>query len=144
MSEINDPFAQSGYAANSNSPMHSSKPEIPNIATPGIRLGAHLLELLLAIVTLGIGWLIWSLIVWDKGTTPGHQVLRLYVVDTKSGRTCTWGQMALREFVFKGLVGGTASLLTAGIYWVVDSLFIVREDRKTIHDLMANTIVVQR
>lgn len=114
------------------------------IATPGVRLGSFLLECLLAVVTLGIGWIIWSLIVWGRGTTPGHQVLRLYIVDSKSGRTATWGHMALREFVMKGLVGGIASSFTFGIYFIVDSLFVVRDDRKTLHDLMSSTSVVQR
>lgn len=114
------------------------------IATPGVRLGSYLLELLLVVVTLVIGWIIWSLIVWGKGTTPGHQVLRLYIVDAKSGRTATWGHVALREFVMKGLVGGIASSITFGVYFVVDSLFVVRDDRKTLHDLMSSTSVVQR
>ena len=114
------------------------------IATPGVRLGAFCLEMLFIVVTLGIGWIIWSLIVWGKGTTPGHQILRLYVVDFKSGRTATWGHMALREFVMKGIVGGVATSITFGIYWIVDSLFVVREDRRTLHDLMSSTAVVQR
>ena len=114
------------------------------IATPAVRLGAFFLEILFVVVTLGIGWIIWSLIVWGKGTTPGHQVLRLYVVDAKSGKTATWGHMALREFVMKGIVGGIASSVTFGIYWVVDSLFVVRDDRKTLHDLMSSTSIVQR
>ena len=114
------------------------------IASPGVRLGSFLLECLLALVTLGIGWIIWSLVVWGRGTTPGHQVLRLYIVDAKSGRTATWGHMALREFVMKGIVGGTASSITFGIYFIVDSLFVVRDDRKTLHDLMSSTSVVQR
>jgi hypothetical protein len=114
------------------------------IATPAVRLGAYFLEALFAVVTLGIGWIIWSLIVWGKGTTPGHQVVRLYIVDSKTGKTATWGHVALREFVMKGIVGSAASLLTFGIYFIVDSLFIVREDRKTLHDLMSSTDVVQR
>jgi len=114
------------------------------IATPGVRLGSFFLEFLLAVVTLGIGWIIWSLVVWGRGTTPGHQVLRLYIVDAKSGRTATWGHMALREFVMKGLVGGIASSITFGVYFIVDSLFVVRDDRKTLHDLMSSTSVVQR
>ena len=137
----------------SNNTPHSSIPTTSSslvsatgepIATPGVRLGSFLLECLLAVVTLGIGWIIWSLIVWGRGTTPGHQVLRLYVVDAKSGRTASWGHMALREFVMKGLVGGIASSFTFGVYFIVDSLFVVREDRKTLHDLMSSTSVVQR
>lgn len=129
-------------AASQSSPSTSTLGE--PIATPGVRLGSFLLECLFVIVTLGIGWIIWSLIVWGRGTTPGHQVLRLYIVDSKSGRTATWGHMALREFVMKGLVGGIASSFTFGIYFIVDSLFVVRDDRKTLHDLMSSTSVVQR
>lgn len=114
------------------------------LASPGVRLGAYCLEMLLIVVTLVIGWFIWSLIVWGKGTTPGHQILRLYVIDFKSGKTATWGHMALREFVMKGIVGGVATSITFGIYWIVDSLFVVREDRRTLHDLMSATAVIQR
>ena len=44
------------------------------------RLGARLLEIPLAIVTLGIGYLIWSLIVFSRGQTPAKQVLKMRVV----------------------------------------------------------------
>lgn len=114
------------------------------LATPAVRLGAFLLEMLFIVVTLGIGWIVWSLVAWGKGTTPGHQVVRLYIVDDKSGKTATWGHTALREFVMKGLVGLFISGITFGIYWVVDSLFVVRADRKTIHDMLSSTVVVQR
>jgi uncharacterized RDD family membrane protein YckC len=110
--------------------------------TPGARLGAFLMDALLSVVTLGIGWLIWSLIVWQKGTTPGHQVLKQKIVDEQTGETFTWGRMALRELVFKGIVIGVGSIFTLGILWVVDSLFVVREDRKTIHDMMSRSLVV--
>lgn len=114
------------------------------LATPAVRLGAFALETVLAVVTLGIGWLIWSLVIWSKGTTPGHSIVRLYIVDAKSGRTATWGHMALREIVIKGIVGGFASAFTLYIYFIVDSLFVVRDDRKTVHDMISSTQVVQR
>jgi hypothetical protein len=47
------------------------------LASPGARLGAYLLDLLFFLILFGIGWIIWSLVVWSKGTTPGHQVLHL-------------------------------------------------------------------
>ena len=123
-------------------PMRSAAGE--PLATPAVRLGAFALETLLAIVTLGIGWIIWALVVWGKGTTPGHQIVRLYIVDAKSGQTATWGHMALREFVIKGLLGGIASIFTLYIYFIVDSFFVLRQDRKTLHDLISSTQVVQR
>jgi len=142
-------FEQNSINSSFNSPSNSPSTGAQSVggeplATPAVRLGAYLLELLLVVVTLGIGWIIWSLIIWSKGTTPGHQVLRLYIIDEKSGKTATWGHMALREFVMKGIVGGAATTITFGIYFVVDSLFVVRPDRKTLHDLMSSTQVVQR
>jgi uncharacterized RDD family membrane protein YckC len=142
-------FDQSANNSSFNSPSHSQanvgqSANGEPIATPAVRLGAYLLEILLVVVTLAIGWIIWTLIVWSKGTTPGHQVLRLYVVDEKTGKTATWGHMALREFVMKGIVGSVATAMTFGIYFVVDSLFIVRPDRRTLHDLISSTQVVQR
>ena len=114
------------------------------LATPAVRLGSYLLEILFLFVTLFIGWIIWALIVWGKGTTPGHQVLRLYIVEEQTGKTAGWGRMALREFVMKGLVGSFLATITLGIYWIVDSLFVIRDDRRTIHDMLSSTVVVQR
>ena len=37
------------------------------------RLGAYALDFALAICTCGIGWLIWSIVVWGQGQTPGKQ-----------------------------------------------------------------------
>ena len=47
------------------------------LATPQHRLGGRAVEAGLNFVTLGIGWLIWNLIVWTDGRTPGHQVLKM-------------------------------------------------------------------
>ena len=114
------------------------------LATPGARLGSHLLEALLAIVTLGIGWLIWSFVLWGKGTTPGHKVLRQYVVNEKTGADFTWGQMFVRELLIKGILVPVLSALSFGIVYLVDSLMVTRDDRKTLHDRISGSIVVQR
>ena len=114
------------------------------LATPAVRLGSYLLEALFTIVTLGIGWLIWSFIVWGKGTTPGHQVVRLYVVNEKTGKDFTWGQMFVREILVKWLLIGGVSIVTFGIVFLVDSFMVVRDDRKSLHDRICGSIVVQR
>ena len=115
-----------------------------NLATPMARLGAHILEIVLAVATLGIGWLIWSFVVWGKGTTPAHQILKQYVIDEKTGKPFTWGKMCLREIVVKGLLGGLLSAITFGIFYVVDSLCVVRAGRQTIHDQICTSMVIQR
>jgi uncharacterized RDD family membrane protein YckC len=114
------------------------------LATPGARLGSHLLEALLAIVTLGLGWIIWSFVIWGQGTTPGHKVLKQYIVNEKTGKELTWGQMFVREFLIKGLLVPILSALSFGIVYLVDSLMVTRDDRKTLHDRICGSVVVQR
>jgi uncharacterized RDD family membrane protein YckC len=121
----------------------SVSPQV-ELASPGARLGSYLLEALLAIVTLGIGWLIWSFVLWGKGTTPGHKVLRQYVVNEKTGKDFTWGQMFVRELLNKGILLPLLSVFSFGIVYLVDSLMVTRDDRKTLHDRISGSIVVQR
>ena len=63
------------------------------------RLGAYALDAVLAFFTLGIGWLIWSLIVWGEGQTPAKKILKIRVRNAETGAVATWGHMAVREFL---------------------------------------------
>lgn len=96
-------------------------------ATPQHRLAGYALDLGLMIVTCGIGWFIWSLVVWAQGQTPGKQILKMRVVASKTGAQATWGHMAIRQFLFPFalwiiyyvlvlLVGGSSTLLNPD-YW---------------------------
>jgi hypothetical protein len=51
--------------------------------------------------------------------------------------------MALREFAVKGLAGQLLSGATSGITFVIDSLFVFRSDRRTVHDLIVGSKVIQ-
>jgi uncharacterized RDD family membrane protein YckC len=68
-------------------------------ATIQHRLGGKAVDLALYFVTFGIGWLIWSLIVWGQGQTPGKQLLKMRVNDKTTGKPVKWGHMAIREFL---------------------------------------------
>lgn len=68
-------------------------------ANPRHRLAGFLLDVFFSWITLGIGWLIWSLIIWGKGQTPGMQVLKLRVYDKKTGQAIRWGHMLVRQFL---------------------------------------------
>jgi uncharacterized RDD family membrane protein YckC len=72
------------------------------------RLGQFFLEIGLLVVTLGIGYLVWWLIVLGKGQTPGKQVLKLRVYDETTGKPAKWGHMFIREF---GLITGVNLVL---------------------------------
>jgi hypothetical protein len=68
-------------------------------ATIQHRLGGKAVDLAMYFVTFGIGWLIWSLIVWGQGQTPGKQLLKMRVYDKTTGKPVKWGHMAIREFL---------------------------------------------
>jgi uncharacterized RDD family membrane protein YckC len=103
----------------------------------GGRFGAFLLDGVLVMVTLGIGYLIWALITWSDGQTPGKKLLGHVVVDANTGAPLDWGRMALRQFVIQGLIGS----VSFGIFFWIDSLMIFGDGQRTLHDRMANSVV---
>ncbi len=128
--------------------MSEEAPEIIDIepqqlASVQARLGSFLLDLGLLIVTFFIGWAIWNLFTWKTGQTPAKRMLRQVVVDAKTGEVFSWSRMALREFAVKGAAGNIASGASNGITFVIDSLFVFREDRRTVHDLIVGSKVIQ-
>jgi uncharacterized RDD family membrane protein YckC len=118
--------------------MVQSGPVGAPLSSAGKRFGAYLLEALLYIVTLGIGWLIWSLIIWGNGQTPAKALLKMRVVRTDTGQVATWGTMALRELVGKWLIG----TVTLGITTLVSCFMILGESRQGVWDKVASTVVV--
>ena len=118
---------------------------LPNgivLSSAGRRLGEYLLEGLLAFITLGIGWIIWSLIVWTQGQTPAKQVLGMRVVRLDERVSARWGRMFLREFVGKLIVGVVSSLLFGIGAIVADCWLLWDKDRQELWDKIAGTVVV--
>ena len=109
------------------------------------RLGAYALDCVLAALTLGIGWIIWSLIVWGEGQTPAKKILKIRVYATTTERAATWGHMAVREFLF-WLAVYIATLLFApiGLVWIVLEIVWFFKDGKsrTLRDEWSKTFVV--
>jgi len=110
--------------------------------TAGRRLGQYLLDGLLAIVTLGIGYLIWSLFIWRRGETPAMQILRIKVVKLETGQVATWGTMALREFVGKYIVMGLISSIFFPAWVVLVFMLMWDKNKQELWDKIAGTIVV--
>jgi hypothetical protein len=52
----------------------------------GKRMEAFALTLPLFVVTLGVGWLIWSVVEWRRGRTPSYRLVGLRVVRSSDGR----------------------------------------------------------
>jgi len=111
-------------------------PQGVQLASAGRRIGAYFLSIPLAIVTLGIGYVIWGLVVWGNGQTPALQVLGMRCLKKETNRVAGWGTMALREIIGR-LVEG---FVVTGIVSIV--FLLTRDDRMTLHDLIAGTVVV--
>jgi hypothetical protein len=111
------------------------------LATPGKRFGAMLLEIVLAIVTLGIGWLIWSVIVWQKATSPAKSLMNMRVVKVSENRPATFGEMALRELVGKSLLAN----FTIGISYIIGGVMLINDkaNHQALWDKMVETTVVE-
>ena len=108
------------------------------LSNVGMRLGAFLLDVLLAIVTLFIGWLIWSLIIWGRGQTPGKQLLNMRVVKKDTGQAASWGTMFLREIPCKFIIGLVASITIFIVYlWPLWD-----KENQELWDKMVDTVVV--
>jgi uncharacterized RDD family membrane protein YckC len=113
-------------------------PQGVELASSGRRIGAWFLAIPLAIVTLGIGYLIWGLIVWANGQTPALQVLGMRCWRPEENRIAGFWWMALREVVGR-IVDGILSFITE----LVSLIFMLtRPDRRTLHDLIAGTVVL--
>lgn len=134
----NDPFGapDPNFALRNtpNSPAPASYIPCDN----GVRFGAFALDCLLAIVTCGIGWLIWSIVLWNQSTSPAKKMLKLIVIDNETGRPAAMGKMAMRELVGKTLL----SWVSAGITSLVSGIMILASDkRQGIWDQIAGTTV---
>jgi uncharacterized RDD family membrane protein YckC len=105
----------------------------------GVRFGALLLDSLLFVVTCGIGWLIWSIVLWQQSTSPAKKMLNLKIVDINTGAPATMVQMLLRE----GLGKIVLSAIT-GIVGIVSAILIlVVPSRQGVWDYISKTTVVR-
>lgn len=110
------------------------------VSSAGKRFGAYLLDALLVVVTLIIGWIIWSLVLWSQGQSPAKSLLGMRCIRTDTGRAATFGTMALRELVAKSILG----YVTFGITTLVSAIMILADSERHegLWDKMANTVVV--
>jgi len=113
-------------------------PQGVELASSGRRIGAYFLAIPLAIVTLVIGYVIWGLIVWANGQTPALQVLGMRCWRPEDGRVPGFWWMALREVVGR-IAEGILGFITLLISLI---LMLTRPDRRSLHDLIAGTVVL--
>jgi hypothetical protein len=114
-------------------------PDGTELAPIGRRIGSWFLAIPLTIVTLGIGYVIWGLIIWGRGQTPTQQVLGMRTWHPQSGRNAGFWRMALREIV-GGIATGILSLITELLSFI---LMVTGRERKALSDHIASTVVLR-
>lgn len=123
------------------------------------RLGGLLLDGVLVICTVGVGWLAWWIIAWDYGRSPAKTILRTRVVRADNRELPGFARMALREAVGKGVPGGLGViglyllsggssvarfLIAMSLAWLAMSAVaaLLDDNRRALWDVFAKTIVV--
>lgn len=109
------------------------------LASHGRRIGAYFLAIPLFIITLGIGYLIWGIVLWaTQGTTPALRVLGMKCWVVSEGRVPGFWRMVLREVVGR-IVEGLLGAITGLISFI---LFLTTQKRQALHDFIAGTTVL--
>jgi uncharacterized RDD family membrane protein YckC len=118
------------------------------------RAGELGLEAVLVACTLGFGWVGWWIVAWADGQTPAKVVLHIHVVNADDGRLASFGRMAVREAVGKGIAGTAVLaglylrvwwlLAIVAVYLAVSVVFAVTDvRRRTLWDRLAGTVVLE-
>jgi len=85
--------------------------------SPGTRFLSYLLEMVLIMVTLFIGWIIWALTLSGEGQTPGKKLMGLTVIDEQTEKPMTMGRMFWMRGILAGFVAGIGAWVTLGILY---------------------------
>ena len=150
--------------------MSQQQNEVAPLASQQHRLAASAVDGGLVLATCIIGWVVWALILWSKGQTPGKYLLKIRVLNEPTGTPATWGQMAIRQqligwalcvpywiaYIFNismsgysgwiGLIAGSllslATWLLLMAIYIVDIVWAFGPTRRRLVDYWAGTIVV--
>jgi hypothetical protein len=129
------------------------------------RFWSLILDLLLFWLTLGVGWVVWAIVLLPKSQTPAKQILGYVLVDHRSGRRPALWRVALRQFLPVALtifaffgplyvltytheanedlaipVGGT---LVIALFLLVDALAVLGKQQRRLFDYVFETSVVR-
>jgi uncharacterized RDD family membrane protein YckC len=120
-------------------------PNDAGISSVRRRFYAHLLDTILVPLTLGIGWLVWSLIAWRRGQSPAKQLMGMVV--EHDGRPASWKRMFVREILCKGIAGVICGLLVRpsfGLSLIPYFFWMVFDsENQALWDRPAGTLVVE-
>jgi len=106
--------------------------------------GTYILEGILYVVTLVIGWYIWLIFTAPTSQSPAKHLLNVYIIDLEAGQTISTGRVWLREVLVKQILFDLIiSTFTGGLGSLVDAVWVFFDrNRQSLHDKVVNTVVV--
>jgi uncharacterized RDD family membrane protein YckC len=132
------------------------------LASLANRFGCSLLGFILRPITFQIGYLIWSIVLWQKGDTPNKKIVGLKIISSETLKPISAKHLALRQigiplaFPLVALLNVAIALLLnlgplfsqiigASIFmiWIADKLWIFKGDKKQrLTDVWCKTYVI--
>ena len=123
-------------------------PEQLQTATQWRRLGGYVVDSIVFVLSFGIGWLVWLLLVAPRGQSPGKQLLGMYIIrndGTRAGGAYTWVRELIIELLLFGGVFAVLGAMTGGagqVLWVIPALWCVWDaERQCLWDKVASTYI---
>lgn len=105
---------------------------------------ASITMLVLGTTIIGIGSIITLVLqivlLWTRSQTVGKYLVKSQVVDFESGKPADFLSCGVLRIFVNGLISGLPCI--GMVYGIADTLFILRDDRRCIHDLIASTTVI--
>ena len=103
------------------------------------RFGSWLLERVLTIVTLGVGWIIWAIALRGTGQTPAKKMMNLTIWDLETNAPMTLGKM----FVMRGIVGGiVAGIALPFTLYILAFMPFWDKNNRDLHDKVSRSSVI--
>jgi len=124
-----------------------------------------IIDVVLAAVTAGIGWLVWTAVLFTKRQTPAGRLRDKVIVDARTARLASPGKYVARQvvlvlmfaYVVAGFFWGFGVILDIGGFWIntfvipvtisavitADILWIFLPPRRRLIDLILRTDVVE-
>ncbi|MEM9465216.1 MAG: RDD family protein [Actinomycetota bacterium] len=128
------------------SPVVPNGGDVATMATVGKmdRFLCALLEAVLALVTLGIGWLIWALVIVlrNEGQTPAKKIMNQQVLIEEDGRPAGAARMIFVRGLAAGIVLNIAWLLFFIPALILLALVFFDDRNRTFWERLSQTIVV--
>ena len=126
------------FCANCNLYLRDETQSVERVTFTRRILGSSVLESVLFVLTLFIGWFIWLIFAARNAQSPAKSLTSIYIINIETGRAAGVAEVWLRDVVLKIIVAGIVPFGT-----IVASVWVLFDrDRQALHDKVIKTVLV--